>query len=79
MRGLKCIYGNVKTDSPSSKDFPLASDLDWGESPIRVNLGPLPAAVVKKRAIILSGAAIAAAATAASLVVMVMSVSFLVS
>jgi len=50
-----------------------------GESPIRVNLGPLPAAVVKKWAIILSGAAMAAAATAASLVVMVMSVSFLVS
>lgn len=37
--------------------IPVSVESQLGKSPIRVNLGPLPAAVARKRAIILSGAA----------------------
>jgi len=38
--------------------IPASVESQFGKSPIRVNLGPLPAAKARKRAIILSGAAI---------------------
>ncbi|MGV8939495.1 MAG: hypothetical protein ACOH2J_20445 [Allorhizobium sp.] len=38
--------------------IPVNVEANLGKSPIRVNLGPLPAAVARKRAIILAGAAI---------------------
>ncbi|SSC64527.1 hypothetical protein [Ciceribacter selenitireducens] len=37
--------------------IPVSVESQFGKSPIRVNLGPLPAAAARKRAIILSGAA----------------------
>lgn len=37
--------------------IPASVEIQFGKSPIRVNLGPLPAAAARKRAIILSGAA----------------------
>ena len=37
--------------------IPASVESQFGKSPIRVNLGPLPAAAARKRAIILSGAA----------------------
>ncbi|MBB3945688.1 hypothetical protein GGQ73_001623 [Rhizobium skierniewicense] len=37
--------------------IPVSVEFQFGKSPIRVNLGPLPAAAARKRAIILSGAA----------------------
>jgi hypothetical protein len=37
--------------------IPVNVESRFGKSPIRVNLGPLPAATARKRAIILSGAA----------------------
>ncbi|TPP11515.1 hypothetical protein [Rhizobium glycinendophyticum] len=37
--------------------IPVSVESRFGKSPIRVNLGPLPAAAARKRAIILSGAA----------------------
>lgn len=38
--------------------IPVSVESQFGKSPIRVTLGPLPAALARKRAIILSGAAI---------------------